>query len=143
MARPNILPGKAELKKLRAKGLTYQQIGDMYGVTRSAVHLALARHDLIEQERPRYEEEIPWQIAPEHRTSYALQMLRLAARARRGDPKLSEKQRRSVASWLRRLELHDAVVGYSPDLDDGFYYVARRPGRDSGLIREPDWAHAG
>jgi len=32
------LPKASELVKLRKKGLTYEQIGDMYGASRQAVH---------------------------------------------------------------------------------------------------------
>jgi hypothetical protein len=60
----------------------------------------------------------------------------MAARLARGE-QLPGKKQEYVHSWLRRLEEADAVVAYSPET--GFSYAARRPGIDTGLIREPSW----
>ena len=137
MARPRILPDAPELARLRQREkLTYEQIATRYGVTRAAVHVALARSHLIDNPRPRYEAEIPWEVKAEHSSAWPLVQLRRAARRARGG-QLSERDDRFLDNWLQKLREQDAVVAYHPDR--GFYYTRRRPGVDKGLIREPEW----
>jgi len=136
MARPRILPDADVLGTLRREGWTYDQIAERYGVSKSAVHVALTRSNLIETPRPRYEREIPWTVATEHSNMYEVSMLRLAARRDHG-AKIRAEKARYLDNWIAQLQRHDAVVGYHPDR--GFYYTKRRPGVDTGLIRKPNW----
>ncbi len=136
MARPRSLPDADKLGELRREGKTYMEIAEIYGVTQGAVHVALARSNLIEKPRPRYEAELPWRVKIEHAGSYPAQMLRLAARTARGE-KLPVYKERYLENWIKRLDSEDAVVGYSDE--DGFYYTKRRQGIDTGLIRRPQW----
>lgn len=108
----------------------------MYGVTKAAVHVALTRSHLIRNPRPRYDDLIPWHVKTEHSNAYPLAMLRLEARRLRGKP-ISEAKLKYLENWKRRLKASNAVVGYHPDLEDGFYYTEARPGIDTGLIRIP------
>ena len=136
MARPRILPDADELGALRREGWTYDQIAERYGVTKSAVHVALTRSGLIENPRPRYDREIPWTVKTEHANSYQVAMLRMAARRGRGVKLRSDKER-YLDNWIAQLDANNAVVGYHPDR--GFYYTPRREGIDTGLIRKPNW----
>lgn len=136
MARPRILPDADDLGALRRDGKTYQEIADMYGVTVGAVHVALTRSNLIDNPRARHQEEIPWRVKADHAGSYPAQMLRLAARTRKGE-ELPPYKKRYLENWLKRLAAQDVVVGYHDE--DGFYYTKRRQGVDTGLIRKPQW----
>lgn len=136
MGRPRILPDADELGTLIRAGKTYQEIADQYGVTKAAVHVALTRSNLIRNPRPRYDDIIPWVVKAEHSNGYPLAMLRLEARRVRGK-QLSDEKLRYLENWKRRLKAANAVVGYHPDLPDGFYYTEARPGIDTGLIRVP------
>lgn len=141
MARPRILPDADKLGELRRQGKTYAEIAEMYGVTKAAVHVALTRSHLIEKPRPRYDKMIPWHVKTEHSNSYPLSMLRLAARREAGGT-IPAKKAEYLDNWIRRLRRANAVVGYHPDLPDGFYYTEARPGIDTGLIRVPEWVLA-
>ena len=136
MARPRILPDADELGRLRREGWTYDQIAERYGVTRSAVHVALVRSNLIETPRPRYDNEIPWTVSTKHSNTYQASMLRMAARRLHGG-KINPARERYLDNWVQHLEEADAVVGYHPDR--GFYYTKRRPGVDTWLVRKPNW----
>jgi hypothetical protein len=136
MGRPRILPDADVLGTLIREGKTYDEIAHQYGVTKAAVHVALTRSNLIRNPRPRYDDEIPWHVKTEHANAYPLAMLRLEARRLRGK-KIAPDKLRYLENWKARLERSNAVVGYHPDLPDGFYYTDARPGIDTGLIRVP------
>lgn len=80
---------------------------------------------------------IPWQVAREHRWAYPLAMLRVEARRRRGE-NLREVDAKKLATWKKQIEVHDLVVHYDPDTDQGFFLVPRRTGIDTDLIRMPE-----
>lgn len=79
---------------------------------------------------------IPWHIQEEHRWAYPVAMLRAEARRRAGR-KLTASDAERLAAWKERLAAQDAVLHYDPDTEEGWFYVARRPGVDNDLIREP------
>ena len=81
--------------------------------------------------------DIPWAVSPEHAEQEQHQMLRLASRVAGGEPVSGEDQRR-LTQWLEDLHAAKAVVHYDPAAKEGWFYVPRRPGIDSGLIREPE-----
>lgn len=77
---------------------------------------------------------VPWaEIAKAHRWDYALTMLRLEERRRRGED-LEPGMKQRIDRWLAIREADDSVVAYDPDR--GFEYVPRRP-EDVGLVRMP------
>lgn len=80
---------------------------------------------------------IPWLVAPEHRSNYAVQMLRAEARLRRGIP-LTGNYFERLEAWKAKLAADDLVVHYEPETERGFFYVPRRIGVDNDLIREPE-----
>jgi hypothetical protein len=80
---------------------------------------------------------IPWAIEEQHRWQYPVIMLRAEARRREGK-ELREVDRIRLDAWLRRLEDENVVVHYEPETDEGFWYVARREGIDTDIVRLPD-----
>jgi hypothetical protein len=143
MSRARILPSEAILLAWVTEGLkhhemavrVYEQTG--HSVARSTISAALSRAGLTN--RIRYKEDIPWKrIKEEHNHHYAVEMLRLWARTKQGDPTMSENRQKRLESWLDTLEDMNAVVAYVDNSPDGFYYVLREPRDGLGYIRLPD-----
>lgn len=85
----------------------------------------------------RNDDMIPWAVLETHRWAYPLALLRMEARQRAGF-ELSKLDQNRLDSWHEKLAVDDLVVHYDSDTEEGFFYVARRPGIDKDLIREPD-----
>ena len=82
---------------------------------------------------------IPWEISLPHRWAYPLAMLRVEARRRSGfEVRAADVER--LESWKRGMNEDGVVVHYDPDTEQGWWYVPRRPGIDTGLIHEPSRA---
>lgn len=79
---------------------------------------------------------IPWAVLEEHRWDHKLQMLRLEARARAGEP-IREREAVRHRNFIDLLNNMGKVVDYTPET--GFVLVDREPGED--LVRRPR-AHA-
>lgn len=80
---------------------------------------------------------VPWKVEARHRYKHALAMLRAEGRRRAGAP-LSPIQQARLDSWLTFMRDQDCVVHYDPQTDQAFFYVPRRPGVDTDLVRVPD-----
>jgi len=80
---------------------------------------------------------IPWAVGEVHRWAYPLALLRMEGRLRAGRT-VSRADHARLDSWHEKLGADDLVVHYDPDTDEGFFYVKRRPGIDTDLIREPE-----
>lgn len=123
------------------EGKSYQWIINEYRrkynleITPSAIGNWRARLGL-ERRQQRALDLIPWMIDGKHRYKHALAMLRAEGRRRAGAP-LSDIQQKRLDSWLEFLKEEDAVVHYDPETEDGFFYVPRRPGVDTDLVRVP------
>ena len=63
-------------------------------------------------------------------------MLRAEARRRAGI-ELRDDETAQLNSWIDRLKEDGTVVHYDGDIDEGWFYVPRRPDIDMDLIREP------
>lgn len=98
-----------------------QHISQVTGqkVSRSSVSVALSRAG-YSQPGVRYNEAIPWKVRSSHSNEYPARMLRLLAKARRGN-QLTEEEHKRLASWTDELVEQDLVVAYCPD--EGFLYV--------------------
>lgn len=148
VSRERTLPDVEVLVAWRAEGLTQQQMADRINesnrrvladayvpVTRSAVSVALSRAAKADT-RPRYPNKIPWSpIAPEHQKDHLLTMLRTWARIVHEDPTVPDAARHRYERFRDRLLRDGQVVDYSAA--EGFHLVDRRPGVDTGLIRDP------
>jgi hypothetical protein len=98
---------------------------------------ALRRRNGIDTRIVRDDELIPWAVRVEHRHSHAVSMLRAEARRRAGKA-LTANMETMLAGWLGGLAKDDTVVHYDPDTEEGWWYVSRRAGIDTDLIRVPD-----
>jgi|SRR5690606_26281058 len=85
----------------------------------------------------RDDELIPWVVKREHRWRFAPTMLRAEARLRAGKS-ISDDDRVKLEAFKERLVSDDRVVHYDPDTEQGWFYVPRRPGVDTDLVRVPD-----
>lgn len=126
------------LRRWLEEGLTHQAMADRTfevtgeRVSRAAITMALQRYNLVDQQRPRYEHEVPWRVKVEHLRAYPVRMLRTLGRRNSGEPMSAEMSAR-LDGWLKQLEEANAVVGYDPDSDEGFHYIAREPGDPEGV----------
>jgi hypothetical protein len=80
---------------------------------------------------------IPWHVLEQHRWTYPVMMLRKLAR-RRADAELSPDDQHALDVWLANLKKDDLVVHYDPETQEGFFYVSRRDGIDTDVIRKPE-----
>lgn len=130
MAPRTKVPDRRTLERWRDEGYTQAEMVDLiqeeFGetVSRSAVANAMARYGLAE-EKPRYEDEVPWRINPVHATMHALRMLRLLGRRNQFDD-LSDYDTRSLDRWLTELKELKLIVGYDPDDIQGFRYISSK-----------------
>jgi len=134
------LPPTSWIIARRDEGMTWDQIREAghqewkVWATTAAYQMAYKRGG-GEPTRPRYTVELPWRIAADHNNAYDAHMLRIAGRLREGN-KVTADERRQFDNWSARLRDANAVVHYTPE--HGFVWVRKRPGKDRGLIREPE-----
>jgi hypothetical protein len=141
MPAPRQLPTSDVLRSLRQKGKTYEEIAEMYGVTKGAVYWQL-RDAGIAGKRPDHSKYLPWRVKTEHAHARPAMMLRLLSRREHGDEIPAVKER-MLDKWLGEVREADVVVCYSRDMapnpasptTGGFYYSKRRPTDGSSLIR--------
>lgn len=79
---------------------------------------------------------IPWNVQDRHDFRREMKYLRLEARVRAGLD-IGSRDAVLLKSWVDTLKRHNIVVHYEPDTEEGFFYVARRMGVDTDLIRVP------
>ncbi|MFG3421255.1 hypothetical protein ACIBTZ_13125 [Micromonospora sp. NPDC049460] len=91
----------------------------------------------LQRRTTRDDDLIPWLLKDEHRWLFPIRMLRTEARRRAGK-QLREEDRVKLDAWLKRLARENIVLHYDPDTDEGWFYVPRRPGIDTDLIRVPE-----
>ncbi len=130
----------AEAEQMLRSGATQQEVADHFGVTQPAVNRAIWRGRIKDISYDRATADttaIPWHpIRPAHRSRYLPRMLRAAARRARGEQN-SPVIAAQLTNFLEQAEQLDFVVHYDPDTPEGFYRVPRRPGIDTGLVRDP------
>lgn len=141
MAKPRKLPPIEVLEDLIVSH-TYQEVGDMYGVGRSAVYRALSRANKVKKV-PDYRDVLPWRIELEHRGSGVMSRIRDLVKKQQG-VQLSANEERLLKEWIEGMEKEGVILNYHPEAPPnaaattgGFYYSPRRPGEE-GLFREPD-----
>lgn len=97
----------------------------------------IRRRQGLDQRIVRDTELFPWKVKEEHRYAHAAGMLRAEGRRRAGKA-LTPLAQQTLEGWLRGLERDGVVVHYDPDTEQGWWYVERRPGIDTDIIRVPD-----
>ncbi|MFJ9423462.1 hypothetical protein [Streptomyces sp. NPDC101249] len=140
MPRPRRLPSSDVLRAERQKGMTYEEIGEKYGVTKGAVYLQL-RDAKISGTRPDHSKYIPWTVRTEHAQARPNMMLRLYSRREQGETLPGTKER-MLDKWLAEIKAADVVVCYNREMvpnpaspTGGWYYSKRRPTDGDRLIR--------
>ncbi|WP_448612146.1 hypothetical protein [Geodermatophilus sp. URMC 60] len=122
------------------EGLTYEEMSrryrEKYGIeTVPSLWSNFRRRRGLPRRTVRDDHLIPWAIQPQHRGAHALQMLRLEARARAGEP-VREIDAARHQNFMRRLADKGLVVAYEPDTAEGFRLVPRLPD-DTDVVRRP------
>lgn len=128
---------ETEVLRWFEEGRSYQYMIDMYREkynieTTQPMWANFRKRRGLDRRVQRDDELIPWAVAPAHRWSYPVRMLRAAARQRAG-VELTENEEARLRSWLRDLRSTGRVVTYDPVT--GFSTVPAREGED--LIRVP------
>lgn len=142
MAKTKIVD-EGEVKRWIEEGKTYdwmvRKYKEKYNIeTVPSMWSNFRRRRGLERRIFRDDDLIPWAVKREHRWRNQVAMLRAEARRRAG-AEVSESSMRALRSWLESMEEGDIVVHYDPDTEEGFFYVPRRPGTDTDLIRKPDF----
>lgn len=136
------LQNRDEFIRWYADGKTYAWIIDAYaekyGITIGNGTISNWRAQLgLEKRQVRDADLIPWAVNEEHRRHHILQMLRVEARRRNGQPNPDEQMKR-LEGFLQNLAEQDAVAHYDPDTKQGWWLVKRRQGVDTDIIRVPE-----
>lgn len=141
MAAPRRLPPVEELERLVALH-TYEEVGQMYGVGRSAVYRALSRANRIKK-APDYRDVVPWAVEEQHRGAGVMRRIRELVKKQQGIP-LSTAEERLLNEWIEGMLKEGVILNYHPEAPPnaaastgGFYYSPRREGEE-GLFRSPD-----
>lgn len=132
MAPPTIVPNKTILSRWLEEGLTQAQMASRVEeetgnrVSRSAIAAAMVRYGLA-GDTPRYDDLIPWRVAPEHATAYPLRMLRLLGRSQE-NVRLAPREQDMLDTWLESLDENKSIVAYDPNdpAGIGFYYIDKK-----------------
>lgn len=131
----------SEVSQLLRAGWTQQQVADKFGTTQGAVSLAKRRGNV--EGGPIYvRSDMPWKIRPEHMSLHLPKMLRANARREAGES-LGPSIGHLLDAFLASMKELDAVVHYEPEVSPYFFRVARRPGIDTSLVRDPSYDDLG
>lgn len=103
-------------------------------VTRQAISAWRKRRG--QDMRPLSPRAMPWTLREEHRQLEPAKVIRWHARVERGDP-IPDADRVRYERAIAVLKERDAVFDYDPNSDHGWRLTPRRPGVDTGIIREP------
>ena len=131
-----------ELLRWFAEGKTYREMKELY-LSKYNLDVGTSMFSNFRRRRGldarivRDETLIPWQVLPQHRYAYPVMNLRHEARLRAGE-EITPRMQAQLDGWKRNLEADNVVVHYDPETEQGWWYVPRRDGIDTDLIREPD-----
>lgn len=130
-----------EVKRWFEEGKTYawmvEEYARKYGIETSISMWGNHRRRQGYDRRTAWDQDlIPWAIEPQHRYSYPIIMLRREARRRAGF-EMTPEQQHEIDVWIAGMTEADAVLHYDPDTEEGWFYVPRREGVDTDLIRDP------
>jgi hypothetical protein len=142
MAAERKLPDSTTLRQLRAQGWKLKQIAEKFGVTEPAVWKALERAGFTDTKET-YQDLLPWEIHPRHRSTAIAQRFRAIMRQKRGQT-LNPTEQHLLDTWLQVMKDNNVVLNYHPDAPEndasrlgGFYYVPREP-QDKWIVRMPE-----
>ena len=141
MSAPRKLPDNTTLRQLRAQNWKLKDIAKEYGVTEAAVWKALERAGFTDRKET-YQDIVPWDIDPRHRSTAITQRFRSIMRQRRGTP-LNPTEEHLLNTWLQSMKDNNVVLDYHKDAPPndasrlgGFFYTPRLP-EDEWIVRMP------
>lgn len=141
MPAPRKLPDNTTLRTLRSQGWKLKDIAAEYDVTEAAVWKALERAGFTDRKET-YQDIVPWDIAPKHRSTAITQRFRSIMRQKRGVP-LTETEQHLLDAWMQAMKDQGVVLDYHPDAPPndasrlgGFFYTPRLP-EDEWIVRMP------
>lgn len=141
MPAPRKLPDNTILRTLRAQGHLLKDIAKTYDVTEAAVWKALERAGYTDRKET-YQDIVPWDIDPKHRSTAITQRFRTIMRQRRGQP-LNQTEEHLLNTWMQTMTDNHVVLDYHPDAPPndasrlgGFFYTPRLP-EDEWIVRMP------
>src|SRR5690606_18755424 len=139
MPARKILPDVPKLLQLVDRGMTHQQIADLYGTSRQAVTLKLKGATVPKAHRHDW----PWEVQPRHKSGWLYQAISYWKIAQEKERPLTERERQRLSSFLNMLESlpGDYVVTYVPDSASGFRLRPRTRGDDPNSILATEEAH--
>lgn len=131
----------SRVEQLLRAGKTQLEVVAIYrqegvDVTQSAISQAISS-GRIKVNTDRNSGGIPWKLRPEHRHLHAARMLRTQARLDAG-LEVGASLLSQVTTWREGLEIENSVITYDPETKEGFWRVPRRPGIDTGWVRDPN-----
>lgn len=127
-------PGREWLTDRISQGFNDSEMAELWfeesgeQVTHKAINRVVRLHDL----RPKLErmdDVIPWQVQERHTGHWYHKLLYIEGHMRRNQP-VSDRWRRSLENFKNKLKEKNAVVGYIPDSEQGFYLFEARRGED-------------
>lgn len=132
MAGRKILPDVPRLLQLVDKGMTHQQIGDMFGVSRQAVTLKLRGATT-----PRFfRRDWPWNVQTRHKTGWLYEAISFYMISKSKERPLAERERQRLAAFLDMIDKMsgDYVIDYYPETAEGFKLRERRATDDPDSV---------
>jgi hypothetical protein len=137
------LPTIDVLLKHRERGMSYDEIAELYGVTKGAVYLQLRDAGRTKQ-RPDNSHLMPaGGVATQHQHAHPAMMLRVQGRLDRGEKDIPPVKIRQLHKWLRELEEKNLILDYHQDCPPnpgspktgGWFYSQRKPSDGDRLMR--------
>lgn len=137
------LPTIDVLVKHRERGMSYDEIADLYGVTKGAVYLQM-RDAGRTSKRPDNSHLMPaGGVATKHQHAHPAMMLRIQGRVDRDESGIPPVKLRQLDKWLRELAEQKLILDYHPDCPPnpaspktgGWFYPPREKSDGDRLMR--------
>ncbi|MFD0407307.1 hypothetical protein DR950_36185 [Kitasatospora xanthocidica] len=130
------LPDDRELLKMAQRGMTHEEIGNLYGVTKQAVNKRLRALGYSSKPIARAVAELlPWDVEKEHRKALRYVNLRYWMRMQLGDEEVPAVRQRDGRNYAYLLAVKEVVLDY--DAATGWSEVPRQPSDGRLAIRWP------
>lgn len=128
MAGRRLLPDVPTLLRHVEKGMTHQEIGDLYGTSRQAVTLKLKG---VTEPRP-HKRDWPWDVQTRHKRGWLYLALSYYTIAQTKERVLRKQEQHTLSAFMEMMESFDGdfVVDYFPDTAVGFQLRPRIEGHD-------------
>lgn len=128
MAGRRLLPDVPTLLRHVERGMTHQEIGDLYGTSRQAVTIALRGTT----DRHPAKRSWPWEVQTRHKRGWMYLALSAYVIAQTKERPLRKDEQHTLASFLDMMDGYSDsyVIDYFPDNPHGFQLRPRIDGHD-------------